>query len=361
MSLVLVLSSYNGGKYIEQQIGSLLRQTLADWTLLVRDDGSSDDTVAIVERLGLADSRIQLLRDRLGNLGPAASFGTLLERAADMGARYVALVDQDDVWQPTKLANQLEALQQREAQVGAETPLLIHSDLRVVADDLSLIHPSFLRFHRVRHVAEWPLGSLLVQNFVTGCTAMINAALLRAAAPLPPVVMHDWWLALCAAALGEVHYLREPTVLYRQHGANVVGSKGWMQAGKETLRQPLVWWEESRDRFDLALKQACELADRIEALTTKVTPELEAVRAFSSAFGGQGSAWRRLQVVRHYRIRPQSLLGYPVFFYARVLLRSTPGRPERPKGEIGQGGQGPGPLSDAAGSSLQPEGWGRTK
>jgi rhamnosyltransferase len=343
VDLVVVLSSFNGGKFVEEQIESLRRQTLTDWTLLVRDDGSSDDTVARVARLTRVDPRIMLLRDGLGKLGPAACFGTLVERAGELGARFVALADQDDVWQPAKLARQLEVLREREAAVGATTPLLVHSDLRVVAEDLSVIHPSFLTFHRLRHVPEWPLGALLMQNFVTGCTAMINGALLRAAAPLPRVVMHDWWLALCAAALGEILYLPEATVLYRQHDANTVGSRGWLQVALETIRRPYKWWKESGDRFDVAVDQACELARRVEGLgsgSSASTPALNALREFSDAFGNGRPALRRLQAVRRNSIRPQSLLPYPVFFYLRVLLRSGSAA-DRPAIWSRVGGSGP--------------------
>src|SRR3954469_3509114 len=98
--LLILLSSFNGHKFILDQITSIRRQTYSDWTLLVRDDGSSDNTVALVESLARQDQRIRLLRDTKGNLGPAASFGVLLAQARDSDARYVALADQDDVWLP---------------------------------------------------------------------------------------------------------------------------------------------------------------------------------------------------------------------------------------------------------------------
>jgi rhamnosyltransferase len=328
--VVVILSSYNGARFIAEQIESIRRQSFTGWRLLVRDDGSSDDTPNIVERLARVDPRIHLLRDGDGNLGVAASFGALLERAAELKARYVAFADQDDVWQPHKLARELELLQRREAETGAATPLLVHSDLTVVAENLHVIHPSFLAFQHLGHRADWPIGAMLVQNFVTGCTALFNNALLQAAVPIPQVVMHDWWFGLCAAALGEILYLPEATVLYRQHDRNTIGSKGWPRVCRESIQGPFTWWRESGGRFAAAVRQAGELGRRLASRTDvrSQTPAQEALSEFAHAFGGGAGALRRLWAVRRHRIRPQTLLPYPVFFYLRVLLWSSAPAPQ---------------------------------
>lgn len=321
--LVILLSSFNGGKFIAEQISSIRRQTHPGWRLLVRDDGSSDETRAIVEAIAAQDDRIRLLRDTKGNLGPAASFGVLLAHARESGARYVALSDQDDVWLPTKLARELVLLQGQEAVVGSATPLLVHSDLAVVREDLTLLHRSFLDFQGLRHQSESPLGTLLVQNFVTGATAVLNRALLEAAVPLPHVIMHDWWLALCAAALGRVLFLPEATVLYRQHGSNAQGSQGRRAGLIDAVRRPLVWWVDSASMLDRAVDQARELAQRLERTSLEAPAAGAMLRNFCSAFTPGSSALKRLRVVYRHRIRPRSLLPYPVPFYARVLLWGT--------------------------------------
>jgi glycosyltransferase involved in cell wall biosynthesis len=327
-SLVIVLSSYNGSRFIAEQIESIRRQTLSDWTLIVRDDGSSDDTPAVVQSIAALDPRIKLLNDSQGNLGPAASFGLLLERARDSGARYVALADQDDVWSAEKLSREVELLRSRERVLGNTVPLLVHSDLVVVGENLAVIHPSFLTFQGLRHQPEWPLGTLLVQNFVTGCTAVINRALLEAAIPVPAVIMHDWWLALCAAALGEVAYLPDATVRYRQHESNVQGSRGWKSAVSHSLRRPLAWWSGSALMLQRAVRQADELRLRVqreEARTPRAARSLQLLREFCSAFTG-GGALTRLRTVYRHRIRPRTLLPYPVPFYLRVVAWRLPAR-----------------------------------
>jgi rhamnosyltransferase len=321
--VVIVLSSYNGGRFIAQQIESLQRQTVAEWTLLVRDDGSTDDTVQIVERLALGDPRIVLLRDWNGNIGPARSFGLLLEQAWSLGARYVALADQDDVWLQDKLERELALLRLGEAELGEATPLLVHSDLTVVDESLRPIASSFFALQGLWPVSEGALGKLLFQNFVTGCTAVINRPLLRASLPFPPIIMHDWWLALCAASMGQIRRLPDPTVLYRQHGRNMLGSQDWRRVLRATLLHPLDWWRRSSRLFTQAIDQGCELARRVEHQSQETGvryQSLAALRDFSAAFQGQGGTIGRFRAVRRHGIVPRSLLPYHLCFYTRVLL-----------------------------------------
>jgi rhamnosyltransferase len=333
--LLILLSSFNGHKFISDQINSIRRQTYSDWTLLIRDDRSSDNTVALVESIARQDQRIRLLRDTKGNLGPAANFGVLLSHALQSGARYVALADQDDVWLPTKLAHEMELLRDQEAAVGPATPLLVHSDLAVVREDLSLLHRSFLEFQGIRHQSSAPLPRLLVQNFVTGATVLLNRALLEVAVPVPQVIMHDWWLALCAAALGRLLYLPESTVLYRQHGSNAQGSQGRWAGIVNAVRRPITWWSSSAGMLDRTISQARELAQRIEQRHPESMPA-PLLREFCAAFGPHGNPAQRLRVVYHHRIQPRSFLPYPVPFYARVLLWGGAPRETQAGAPVGQ-------------------------
>jgi hypothetical protein len=328
----VVLSCYNGARYIGQQIESIRGQTFRDWTLLVRDDGSSDSTAEVVQQFARADGRIRLLLpDERGNLGPVGSFGLLLEHALERGAAYVALSDQDDVWCADKLERELALIQAHEASAGTGHPTLVHSDLAVVDGELRPIHPSYLRYQRLRHVADDPLRRLLLQNFVTGCTVVLNRALLRLATPVPAVVMHDWWLAQCAAALGTILFLPEPTVLYRQHGANTLGSRGATQLYLDAFRTPLQWWARSGRNLAASGTQACDLAARLRALSAEIeiAPDARELveRACVALLGSLGPV-RRCREVRRLGIRPPSLT-LPFFFYLRMLA-GLPDAPDRP-------------------------------
>lgn len=222
--LLILMGTYNGARYLREQIASIQAQTVSDWILLVRDDGSNDNSVEIIEELARRDGRIVLCRDELGNLGVTANFGQLLLLARARSEHWIAFSDQDDVWFPDKLERSLAVLQQNEA---GNVPLLLHSDLQVVDAQLRELHPSFLAYQHLRHVDTAPLRTLLVHNFVTGCTMVMNRPLLDRAIPVPgEAVLHDRWLAVCAAVWGRLVFLPQATLQYRQHGGNVRGAGG---------------------------------------------------------------------------------------------------------------------------------------
>jgi glycosyltransferase involved in cell wall biosynthesis len=251
----IVMSAYDGASYLEAQLESIRGQSAGHWRLYARDDGSRDDTAQRLREWARRDPRIEVLANDGRNLGPAASFEVLLQHALDRGERYVFLSDQDDVWLPDKCARMLALMREREVAAGRDVPVLVHSDLRVVDRDLAPVHPSFIAQHRIDAKEERRATRLLVGNSVTGCAALVNAALLRCALPMPEVAMHDWWLAQCAGAFGELAFLDEPTVLHRQHGANTVGARGLMERARAILHSPRVWWIASARRFLRGLHQ----------------------------------------------------------------------------------------------------------
>jgi hypothetical protein len=114
-------------------------------------------------------------------------------------------------------------------QNGKKPPILVHLDLDVISEQLERIHPSFMGYQGLTHESRDPLRVLLTQNFVTGCATAINRPLLELATPLPvDVIMHDWWLALCAAACGRIEYLPHALFQYRQHDANQIEAEGFL-------------------------------------------------------------------------------------------------------------------------------------
>src|SRR2546423_4884685 len=123
---LILLSSYNGARFIEEQIESIRAQTFRDWRLLIRDDGSSDTTREIIRKLSSLDGRIEMVGDNRGNVGPWASFGLLLQTATRRKQQYILLSDQDDVWLPSKIADQIAALKNAERVHDAERPILVH-------------------------------------------------------------------------------------------------------------------------------------------------------------------------------------------------------------------------------------------
>lgn len=321
--VAVVLSTYNGASYVAALLESIQRQTFRDWHLLVRDDGSSDSTMDIVRAFAERDARIAVLRSDGGNLGAPGSFGALLAAARDHGAQYVFLADQDDIWLEGKLARLLAAMTQAETSAGTGVPVLVYSDLMVVASDLRVIHPSFRRYQGLRPPPPaTALATLLTQNFVTGCGSVLNRALLDIVVPAPAsLAMHDWWIAQCAAATGVIVDVDEPTVLYRQHEANVLGAKGIFTLVRHALSDPRRWWARGRRNFLLGLGQATALGRRLEEGRAKGRgcTSADFVREYCAAFTSGMAPWQRLRVVR--RLGAQPLMPMPrALYYLRVLL-----------------------------------------
>ncbi|TAK73905.1 MAG: glycosyltransferase family 2 protein, partial [Gammaproteobacteria bacterium] len=238
-TILILMSTYQGEQYLAAQLDSIIAQTHTQWRLLIRDDGSTDGTVDIIKRYVERDARIRLMADDLGNLKPAQSFSVLMEKALLEKEPFICFADQDDVWREEKLSLQVKALKELEEIHGENIPLLVFSDLCVVDANLSTIHPSYLKFEKLSANLVSSLQTLLIYNYVTGCAAAMNRALLALATPVPEkALMHDWWCALCAASEGKLGFIEQATLYYRQHEKNDSGSKGFYSKLKSLKLNP---------------------------------------------------------------------------------------------------------------------------
>ena len=221
-----MLSTWNGQRYLDEQLESLAAQTLVPHELVVRDDASTDGSVELLHRF--ADrARFPVTVERgQERVGPARSF----ERALGaVSGDLVALCDQDDVWRPDKLAVLVRVLE------DDPTVTLAFSDARLIDDDGRRIDGSVSRYlgltgARRRRFDTDPLTTLLERSLVTGCTTVVRSRVVAAALPLPSSLdldevpmLHDRWLGLLAATLGSVVLIDQPLVDYRQHPAQHTG------------------------------------------------------------------------------------------------------------------------------------------
>lgn len=221
MNYQVVLATYNGESHLNPQIESILKQ-LGNGELLIHDDGSSDGTPALLEKWARRDPRVRVL-DGPPQGGASANFSYLLEHTT---APYVFCADQDDIWVPGRVENLLNLMRFYEGVYSPETPLLVHSDLTLIDGAGEEIAPSMWAYQKLDPRWGDQLNLLLTQNVVTGCAMLVNRALLERALPVPrEATMHDHWLALVACAQGKVVWTDQPSLLYRQHGKNVVGAK----------------------------------------------------------------------------------------------------------------------------------------
>lgn len=257
--IAIVMATYNGALYLSEQIDSILAQDHGNWRLIVRDDGSTDGTADILRAYAARhEEKISLVTDDLGNLGPTANFSRLLEI---VDAPYVALCDQDDVWLPDKLSKSLARMQALEAIHGTDTPTSVFTDLVVVDRGLNTISESFWSYQTIDPATADRLSRVLVTNVATGCTMLINESLLRLVRPIPPAAyMHDWWIALCACAVGHLVPVREPLVKYRKHERNIIGPRRQILRAFDYLR----YFRRNRRRLMQIFEQAAALRNKLE-------------------------------------------------------------------------------------------------
>ena len=227
--VTVLLCTYNGAAYVRAQLQSILDQTVQDLHVVVSDDGSTDETLAIVEAMAATHpGRITILRQNPPTGSAQRHFLKLLvERAYDM-ADYIMLSDQDDVWLPKKVEKTLARMQADEAACRAageaNASILVHCDSRIVDRALREIAPSFVAYQKMTP-SRCQLQQLLVQNNVVGGAIMMNRALAERLTEIPAhCVMHDQWIALVASAFGHIDFVPESLYLYRQHGDNVLGA-----------------------------------------------------------------------------------------------------------------------------------------
>lgn len=224
--VAVLLSTYDGERYLREQLESLRTQQDVRVILHARDDGSTDKTAAILREHAKIWQELANITSG-PNMRPVASFMHLLRSAPT--AEYYAFCDQDDVWLPNKLSRAVEAISQQSG------PALYCANVSLVDECLNLL--AIAAPHE-----DLSFEHLLFENFATGCTIVMNNQardLLTQVAPDPcAIVMHDWWCALVIAALGHVHYDAQPMIQYRQHSDNVVGyAPSWIARNLGTVRR----------------------------------------------------------------------------------------------------------------------------
>nr|WP_321486353.1 glycosyltransferase family 2 protein [uncultured Draconibacterium sp.] len=222
MKIEILLATYNSANYLRDLLDSLVAQSYANWNILVHDDGSDDETIAIFKEFEKQQGREIKILSSDKNLGPMRSFEKLLEYSS---AEYIMFCDQDDVWLPHKIEESLARIQQLERK-NPDKAALVFSDLEVVDEQLATINPSFWNYSKVDPENVYNAYKLLINNPAPGCTFIMNRKVKPLVLPFPEQArMHDWWIILKVAESGVIDYLKKPSLLYRQHKKNIVGAE----------------------------------------------------------------------------------------------------------------------------------------
>ena len=215
----ILLATYNGEKYLEEQLDSILNQTYENFRLLISDDGSKDNTRKILEKYSKKDNRIILFFQEK-NLGVIKNFEFLLRKVEN---KYYMFSDQDDIWKKNKIEKSIIKLEETNSD-------LVYSDLEVVDENLNIIYKSYWKLKGIyKKIKKYNnFKSLYLNNFVTGCTIIAKSEQIKDVLPLPNTskyILHDYWIALIISQKGKITYIEEPLIKYRQHKNNKIGSK----------------------------------------------------------------------------------------------------------------------------------------
>ena len=223
VNAVILLAACNGGRHLPELLASLQNQTDPEFTVLMQDDGSTDNTPDILKEIAAQDPRFSFGSEQGKHLGAAGNFLSLVRQAKNA---YVLFCDQDDIWEENKIQVLKQAMDDLESEYGKEIPLMVHSDCSLINEEGEPVGDSFFA-HQGWDPGAVTLPRLLVQNNVTGCTLIMNPPLAKLVAEngkARELFMHDWFIALTAASFGRIAFVNRPLTRYRQHGDNAIGA-----------------------------------------------------------------------------------------------------------------------------------------
>lgn len=219
---VVILGTYNGSEYLADFLDSLERQSYQQFSIFVSDDNSSDNTVEILKQSTFYSSGRMTIVTNSYDRGASNNFMSAIKNAPT--AKYYLFADQDDFWLPNKILLMKLQLQKSNQQV----PVVLFSDLVVTDSNLKVISNSYFRYAKYHiNSGNLSVNRLLVENRIPGCAMCVNSVLIEYIRDYifpESVYMHDYMAIEIAAFLGEIHFLNESLILYRQHESNTIGA-----------------------------------------------------------------------------------------------------------------------------------------
>ena len=319
----VLLATYNGEKYIREQIESILNQTYQNIRLIISDDCSKDSTPEILREYEKKDNRVELYIQE-ENLGVVKNIEFLLSKVKD---NYYMLSDQDDVWLPEKIEKSLETLINKNAD-------LVFGDLEVVDQDLKTIYPSFGDFMLLNKKIKKYINSPklnYIYNCVTGCTVLAKKETIQKIVPLPEkskYLIHDHWIGLMASIYGKVAYMPEKYIKYRQHGNNQVGTEKISHGFKklDQVRELFInvklgvfgTYVENNYRFPESMQKLnVEIYDYFKMIQNKKNINFRKWGTFHKLYKTESFSYYMLNFI----IMNLPILGRPLFNIRYVILK----------------------------------------
>lgn len=291
----VVMATYNGARWLSEQLESIAGQTLPVDSVLVRDDGSSDSTLAVLERAKGNGLPVRVISPGGARLGAAANFDCILQKSQ---ADYVFLADQDDYWDPLRASRMMAAMRRAEAANPGE-PVLVFGRMLLMDESGALLDKDLWVFRRMDPKRMSRFRACYQSGGIPGCAMLLNRALLKKALPVPEqAVMHDFWMQLVATAFGQVVYVENATTVYRLHESNAVGLidssaralLGW------ALKRPLISLRHVRTHLARSQAQAEVFLTRYGA---ELSHDYKRELAAYVALKGQPYLQRKAIALRH--------------------------------------------------------------
>lgn len=321
MKIDVLMATYNGEKYLREQMDSILEQSFGDFRLLVSDDGSTDGTREILNEYVGKDSRVVVFLQNK-NLGSTKNFEFLMRKVE---SECFMFSDQDDVWQKDKLQKSIDKMKEEDCD-------LVYSDLEVVSEDLDVLHKSYWKLKgfekKVKRYNHFE--SLYLNNYVTGSTMLVKSKWLEKILPLPDkskFILHDYWTALVVSKFGKMAYVDEPLLKYRQHLDNRIGSKRKSDEMRDFKQMRDLFLEVKLDHFKTFLKrQDVFEEENLERLNKVCFQYFEALKKVKKgSFKNSRLFWRLYKyetlgyVFQNYLILHWPVLTKPLFSVKKGL------------------------------------------
>lgn len=274
--VTLLMATYNGMHFIREQLDSLLSQTYTKWKLVIRDDGSKDKTVDIINEYISRHTNISLIINDTSLKGACANFAGLFDIAIqDNNIRYIMFCDQDDIWKPEKIQTSINAMLAMEQEYPRQ-PVLIYGDFELIDSEGKYMPGEF------KLKTDLQLKNLLSFNSVYGCTTILNRELVDKIGAIPAdAINHDYWIAL-VACMFKSQYLPHKLLKYRQHtnnaSGNVAGNNGIAARLKRNLFSP----GKEIANLGIRLKMFRQFYDKYKSELS--TPDKTIITAYLEAF-----------------------------------------------------------------------------
>lgn len=263
--VAVLLASYNGEKYIVQQLDSLLKQTYSNFICYIHDDGSNDNTKIVINEFAQKYPNKFVVLDGEKTGGAKENFFYLLK---SVEADYYFFADQDDYWKSNKMEEMLVLIKEKEKN-NKKLPYYVFCDLEIVDKNLDLIASSYIKYTGRDNLNFNPLY-VIHRNYAPGCASLINKSLrdLMIKVSVDNIVMHDWWGLIVAATFGQVIYYPKSLVKYRQHENNELGAQKYYSVNK------LKKLKCKKEEIKRNIKQAEEFCKNLKAIKGNFNKEI---------------------------------------------------------------------------------------